>query len=377
MSLNDCVKRALLYAGLLSACLFSVVAPALAAVHAGDQLQVTVYSDPDLSRSVVVDSGDFISLPLAGNVSVHGLEPKQIAARVELALGPYFKTSPDVGVELTSQAPSLFIAGGPGGVLKFQPGETLIAALAELPAGASAASQGPGLQTLEHSRIDLHRVGIERNGAQLGVFDALALSSYGEGGPELRPGDTISLVDKPNVVHVVGEVVNPGETYLAGDESLADALTQAGGLKDTSATAEFVLQRGGTTQTLALGDAAFREPAQNGDILTVPLAPVVSVVGMVNKPGTVALKSNFTLLNALYQAGGPAKWANLTSVQLMHEGTTTNYNIVKLSHGDTSQNPVLTNGDLVFVPEGHKVDFSTVLSALSPVFSVLYLFPHP
>jgi hypothetical protein len=33
-------------------------------------------------------------------------------------------------------------------------------------------------------------------------------------------------------------------------------------------------------------------------------------------------------------------------------------------HGDMTQNPQLRDGDLVFVPEGHKVDYSQILQSI-------------
>jgi protein involved in polysaccharide export with SLBB domain len=351
-------------------CLFAATAPALAAVNAGDQLQITIYNAPDLSRKVTVDATGSVSLPLAGSVNVRGLETHQAAERIESALAPYFSSPAAVDVEMSAENTSLFVSGGPGGVLKYEAGETLTAALSDL---AGTSDKGGGLPALARSRIDLHRVAIDRNGAALGPFDAMALLSHGESGPELQPGDTISLVDKPNIVRVIGDVSAPGNAYVSPDESLNDALIQVGGVRDTAASANLTLQRGGVIKTLSLGASELREPAHDGDVLTVPTAPRVSVVGAITKPGTVALKTNFTLLNALYEAGGPAKRANLSRVQVTHDGTATYYNVADLAHGNTSQNPTLGDGDLVFVPESRGVDFSQIFQDMIPL---LYLVPR-
>ena len=367
-------RRALLRFGGPLALVVAMMTPALAlVVHAGDELQVTVYNHPELSRKVTVDGAETVSLPLAGLVKVRGLDTTQIAEHIQEALAPYV-IKPAVDVELTAQSTSVFISGGPGGVLKYEPGETLMAAIAELPPVDKTASDNKisGLAGLQRSRVDLHRVDVERDGASLGTFDLMQLSAKGEGGPQLQPGDTIALVNKEDVVHVLGDVKYPGATYVSKDETLADAIDQAGGVLDTAASAHIVLERGDTKQSLALGDAALREPAQNGDVLVVPTAPRVSVVGMVDKPGVFPLKTDFSLLNALYQAGGPTKWADLSKVQVVHEGEKNNYDIGALVHGDMSQNPPLKDGDVVFVPEGHKIDWAPIFSSLLPI---LYLFP--
>lgn len=359
MTLSRLSRRAL--AGCLCAAgwILASLTPAVAVVHAGDELQVTVFNQPGLTRRVVVSADESLSLPLAGAIDVHGLDTPQIAERIRHALEQYLK-KPAVDVEVTAHAPTLFVSGGPGGILKYQPGETLAGALSELP------DKGSGMMHLERTRIDLHHVGIVRNGSSLGTFDAIALSARGDGGPALLPGDTIELVDKPNAVRVLGAVKRPGTMFLTSDETLSDALDQAGGIETTAATARILLQRGTLTHSLALGDAQFRDLAQDGDVITVPTAPRVSVIGLVDKPGTVDLKTDFTLLNAIYQAGGPSKRADITHVAVVRNGSTTVYDVGALTHGSMAQNPTLQDGDLVLVPEGHRLDALPIFQSLLP-----------
>jgi protein involved in polysaccharide export with SLBB domain len=166
-------------------------------------------------------------------------------------------------------------------------------------------------------------------------------------------------------VVVLGDVAVPGKAYLWADEPLSDAIAQAGGLKDSAASARITLERPGEAPRLvALGDAAFSRPAQPGDKLTFPTAPRVMVAGMVNTPGVATLKTDFSLLSAMYTAGGINKWANLRDVQVTHDGTTSHYDVTKLTHGDLAENPPLQDGDSVFVPEGHKIDFSQTFATL-------------
>jgi protein involved in polysaccharide export with SLBB domain len=370
----DFVRRFALVLTFAIACWGASALPALALVHAGDELQVTVYNHPDLSQKVIVDASESISLPLAGRIDVRGLEPPAIAQRIELALDPYFKSRPAVAVILGARPASLFISGGAGGVLKYEPGETLAGAIASVPAGDGApADAGAGLRGLERSRVDLRDVAVVRDGARLGTFDVEALSASGRGGPELEPGDTIVFTDKPDAVRVLGDVVDPGMTFVASDESLADAIRQAGGVRDTAASTDIALERSGVVKLVALGDPDLRAPAHDGDVITIPTAPRVSVAGLVAKPGAVTLKSNFTLLSALYEAGGPTKQADLSKVLVVHDGVQSSLNVAAYKRGDISQNPKLADGDLVFVPDSHRIDFSAVLNAISPIF---YLLPR-
>jgi protein involved in polysaccharide export with SLBB domain len=369
---------------LIALCALLAATPAAAStatVHAGDQLFVTVYGHAELSGPVTVNAADLISLPLAGTIDVRGLGTQQVAERVRLALVNYV-IKPAVDVQLKAQPDRIFVSGGPGGVLKFQPGETLAAALADLPLGgpqslSGSSNDGPAsddsrLAAMTSSRIDLRRVGVVRDGKNLGSFDVTAFGAGGESGPTLQPGDTILLVDKPIAVRVNGDVQTPGIAHLWSDEALSDAFTQVGGLKPSAASSHISLTRGGVTQQLALGDPIFARPPEADESLTVPSAPRVVVAGLVDKPGTVTLKTNFSLLSALYAAGGPTTWADLTQVQVIGGDAKATYDIRGLVHGDTSQNPQLKDGDVVFVPEGHKVDskgiFQTILSGIGALW---------
>jgi protein involved in polysaccharide export with SLBB domain len=359
--------------------IFAFAAPALAAVHSGDTLYVMVYDHPELTGPVTVDGSGHISLPLAGSIDVRGLETDQIAARVQKKLGD-FLLKPAVDVQLRTQQASIYVSGGPGGTLKYEPGETLIGALGDLTPRFSSAppaeGPAPGVKSLSdfaRARVDLRHVGVVRDGESIGTFDALALSSAGKPGPDLLPGDTLTLADKPIAVHVVGAVREPGVAYLSEDQPLSDALAEAGGPTLAAASSHIEVRRGATSQLVSSGDPIFNQPAQNDDTITVPSAPRINVAGLVDKPGPITLKNDFSLLSALYEAGGPTQWANLGNVQVMRSGATTNYDVTKLIHGDTTQNPQLRDGDLVFVPEGHKISQNAVGSIFQGILSALFL----
>ncbi len=324
-------------------------------VHGGDRVAIKVYNHPELSSTVGVDSRGFITMPLVGSVKAAGLPPVTVAAAIQNRLRPYIHF-PAVEAQIASEGSSVFVSGGPGGVLAYQPGQALGAALVQV-------KSIDGVDIL-HSRVDLTRVGVRRDGHDLGTFDTVALSAHGDGGPVLAAGDTIVLVNKPLTVQVAGDITRPGTTFLNETEPLSNAIDQLGGLTQTSANAQVALTRDGATELHALGDPVFREAAHDGDRVMVPTAPRVTIAGMVATPGPVVLKNDFTLLSALFNAGGPNKWANLKIVQVVDKQQRTQYDITKLQHGDLTQNPVLHDGDVVFVPEGHKVDLTTFFNAI-------------
>lgn len=312
-----------------------------------------------------MDSRERISLPMAGNVDVRGLSSDEIAMRIQRRLAVYI-LKPSVSVQLKSEQASIFISGGPGGVLKYEPGETLMTALGDLaPRALEVASKDGGLvagdlSALQRSRIDLRRVGIVRDGVGIGNYDVVAIAALGKSSPRLSPGDTIVLVDKPVSVRIIGDVQRPGVVFLAKDEPLSAAIAQSGGILSTAETSNIELHRGGRQLTLATGDSIFNAPASSDDEIIVHSAPHVSITGFVEKPGSVLLTTNGSLLNALYETGGPTKWADIRHVKVVSHNATTTYDITGLLRGELSQNPQLADGDLVFVPEGHKISFSSV-----------------
>lgn len=340
--------------------MLSCATAALANIQPGDKLSVSVYNHPEISTQVTVDSLGRISLPLVGVLYVGGHSAQSAGSVVSAALRRYIRY-PAVDIQILSEGDSAFISGGPGGVLTLQPGETLTAALSSIPATDSS--------DIRHSQVDLTKVSVERDGRLLGTFDVRALSDAGASGPVLSPGDTIVFVNKPIRVQVEGEVKNPGTTFLAEDEPLSDAIRQVGGLLPGAADAQYHLIRSGVTTTVAYGSAVFSEPASNADVVVIPSAPKIEVAGVVAKPGQVTLRTDFTLISALYEAGGPAKYADIRNVRVIRNGVATSYNVTALTRGDMSQNPILHDGDLVVVPEGSHFDLSTAAGVL---FSTIY-----
>jgi protein involved in polysaccharide export with SLBB domain len=370
-------RRAALVAAVVA---FTAVsgARAEAALHPGDKIDVTVYNHPELSGTRTLDASGNVALPIVGTISALNVEPAALADRLKNRLAPYVREVA-VDVQLNAQSESIFVAGGPNGVLRYQPGMKMSsvvdllqsrnlapAADATNAAGAAVSAQNvaAGPLDLMNGPINFHKVGIQRDNHSLGTYDLLALRARGQAGPTLIPNDTIQLVDKPVMVSVLGDVMKPGVAYLNADEPLAQAIVQVGGGAGTSSQSSITLERGGESKVISSGDPAFSQPAQTGDHIVVPRAPRVDVLGNVAKPGETLLRGNTTLVSAIYYAGGPAQYANLKSVEVMHGGQRKVYNLANVQKGGTGDNPPLSDGDVVMVPQGSKFQVSDIWSAL-------------
>jgi polysaccharide export outer membrane protein len=349
-------------------CTASTIASTETPIHAGDKVHVTVYNHPDLSIDTVVTGTGEISLPIAGNVTVEGLNPSAAAFKVALALQPALRR-PSVAVDVTEQVPQLYFTGSLMGVQPYAPGETLVAAVGSLPLRIGdvyleRASEG----------IDLRDVRVQRGGNVIGSYDLEALGRVGDPGPRLQSGDVIEVANKPVHVSVGGVVKTPGSVYLYPTDTLAQAVEQSGGFDGQASLTNVVLHRNGVDYSVSAAGPAMTSPARDGDTLTIQPAPHVNVIGMVAASGNYPLQGNPSLLTALYQAGGPNKWADVRHVRVVHLGVTTEHDVSGLQHGDTSANIPLQDGDVVFVPEGHRIDPTPFLQGLAAVTSLDYLY---
>jgi protein involved in polysaccharide export with SLBB domain len=356
---------------------FFTAAAAEAALHPGDKITVTVYNHPELSGDHTVDAAGNVSLPVAGTISALNTEPDDLAKRVQDRLASSIRYA-SVAVQLSQQSTSVFVAGGPVGVLPYAPGMTIASVVdylnvqAPVPAAGSTDAQNlaqhvasQGAFDLENGPIDFHKVRILRDGAPLGTYDILALRAAGDPGPGLLPNDTIALQNKPIAVNVTGEVARPGTAYLDAQEPLSVAITQAGGLTATSTESGILLYRNGSpNNAVSIGSPEFAAPALAGDRIVVPRAPRVDVLGNVEKPGDTLLRGNNTLVGAIYYAGGPAKYANLRAVTVIHAGTRKQYDLGNVQKGKATDNPVLADGDMVQVPQGSTFEWGDIWGAI-------------
>ncbi len=95
-------------------------------LNTGDHVQVTVFEEPDLSISAVLDDTGAISFPLLGELVVQGLTPRQLETRITEGLRGRFLINPRVNVSILEYRP-FFVRGevsSPGG-FPFKPGLTV------------------------------------------------------------------------------------------------------------------------------------------------------------------------------------------------------------------------------------------------------------
>jgi protein involved in polysaccharide export with SLBB domain len=95
-------------------------------LNTGDQVQVTVFEEPDLSITAVLDDTGAISYPLLGEIKIRGLTARELEGKVSEGLRGRFLINPRVNVSIIEYR-QFYVRGevsSPGGY-PFKPGLTV------------------------------------------------------------------------------------------------------------------------------------------------------------------------------------------------------------------------------------------------------------
>lgn len=164
-------------------------------------------------------------------------------------------------------------------------------------------------------------------------------------------------------VSVTGEVQHPGVYPVLGSRTLLDVVSLAGGLTSIADTRITIKHRSGAEESLSVkltNDNAQTSLDNNvqvypGDLIVVPRAGIVYVLGDVGRAGGFVMQDNgkITLLQALAQAGGANRTAAMNQAFLLRKnasGYATDKirvgDLVRGRGGDVDLNP----NDIVFFP---------------------------
>jgi polysaccharide biosynthesis/export protein len=178
-------------------------------------------------------------------------------------------------------------------------------------------------------------------------------------------------------VSVIGEVQHPGVYQVLGPRSLLDVISMAGGLTNVADTRVTVKRRSGTEDKLTAKlktddpDSSLSNNIQiyPGDLVVVPRAGIVYVLGDVNRPGGFVMQDSgkITILQALAQAGGPNKSASLSKAILLRKNergyATSKLDVGKIEHGQGEDLELRAN-DILFVPNNRLKNAMTGTQAV-------------
>jgi len=177
-------------------------------------------------------------------------------------------------------------------------------------------------------------------------------------------------------VSVVGEVNRPGVYPVLGSRNLLDVLLLAGGLSQKAGSTIRITHRDRPQEPLIVKIGSDLQPVDStisvlpGDVVVVPKADIVYLLGGVTQPGGYVIPdSGIKLLELFAKAVGPVKGASLNKTMLIRKDAggvkETTISLKSIMQGKTPD-LTLQAEDIVYIPTiDHSVARSTILTAAS------------
>jgi protein involved in polysaccharide export with SLBB domain len=269
--------------------------PANYVLGPGDELLIHVWGKIDLDTRATVDRNGQIFVPTIGALTVAGLPYEQLQSFLRSAFAKLYKDF-DLNVTLGQlRSIQVFVLGSAR-----QPGVYTISSLSTL-VNALFASGGPSATgTMRH--IQLRRG--DRAITEFDLYDLLRRGDKSHDVP-LLPGDVIYIPPAGAQVAMIGSVNEPGIYEIKGDESVASALDDAGGLTNLADEDRVLLERienheSRHVESFALDASGMKRVLRDGDLLRVyPLSPrfdnAVTLRGNVAQPGRYAWREGMRI----------------------------------------------------------------------------------
>lgn len=284
-------------------------------IGADDLLEISVYGAPDLGGTVRVSADGSISLPLIGDERAEGLTALDLERQTAGLLAKEYMNHPQVNVfvkEIQSHTVSVIGAVGKPGVFQIRGPESLVEVL----------SMAQGLADDAGDRVILMRHGE--------IADAISPRS-----PHPQPSRVNAAISR-------GESAKPES--LAND-SRNSGLDEAEGLQIN--LKDLLMSR----------DPSYDVMVYPGDVVKVPPAGIVYVVGQVRKPGGFLLKTNqnLSVLQALALAEGTTSTSAekrariIRTEELNGKREEIPIDLKRILAGKAAD-PVLQARDILFVP---------------------------
>ncbi len=254
----------------------------------GDELLIHVWGKIDLDTRVTVDRNGQIFVPTVGTLTVAGLRYEQVQSSLHSAIATLYKDF-DLNVTMGQlRSIQVFVLGSAR-----QPGVYTISSLSTL-VNALFTSGGPS------ATGSMRHIQLRRNDQVITEFDLYDLLRRGDKSHDVQllPGDVIYIPPAGQQVAIIGSVNEPGIYEIKGDETVASALSDAGGATNLADEDRVLLERienheGRQAESFAMDDSGLKRTLRDGDLLRVyPLSPrfdnAVTLRGNVGQPGRYA-----------------------------------------------------------------------------------------
>ena len=320
------------------------------AIGNGDLLNVSVFDVPELTREIRVSQSGTISIPLVPTrLHIAGLteiQAEQVIADVLQANG--LVSHPEVGVTVKEhRSRPITIVGAVQHPMVYEADRsvTLLEGLAE--AGGIAADAG---DTIIVTRT------------RSAIFEQVPNP---ESTSSTAPGAAISTVDATQTPPAPDERVTTSSTNPATFPTETGMAQSPSPPPDSNNPTETSRPSGNTitinlNELLETGDMRNNIPLQAGDVVTVPHAGIVYVLGAVIRPGGFVMandRSELTTMKVLSLAGGLTKIAKLDHAVIIRKDsqgkqTETEVDLKKVLN-QKSEDIQMRASDVLYIPDNH------------------------
>lgn len=219
------------------------------------------------------------------------------------------------------------------------------------------------IRVLSNGTVVLPFIGEVKVGG-LSTYQAEALVAKKLAAGDYFNNPHVSVVIKESTtqgISVLGEVNRPGIYQMAGNRTLLDALSAAGGVTAKSGTFATITHREGPNSPERIplpnsaGDSGKNNiPLRPGDVIQVSKAGMVYVVGDVRQPTGIVLENpKLTVLQAIAMAQGTNSTASLDKTKVIRvDGAKRQEIAIPLKKILAAKSPdvPLNSGDIIFVP---------------------------
>lgn len=256
-----------------------------------------------------------------------------------------------------------------------------------------AMTQGQTVVSTSLTFQDMHSITVSRDGRiyvpLVGVIKVEGLSTTDlenvikKGLRYFAPDASVTILvknPKPVRVYVMGQVERPG-MYGIPDGSpeecrLINFVNLAGGFTPFAELDQISIKRSGTTEVVDFykvekdGDIGQNKILKDGDTVVVPQKyNQVYVLGYVVRPGPVRYIEGSYVADYIGSAGGFTRFAATDNIGIIR-GDPANPVVIKvqvnkyLSWDNSSQNPTILPGDVIYVPQSWFADWADMAGIL-------------
>ena len=184
----------------------------------------------------------------------------------------------------------------------------------------------------------------------------------------IDPQVTVQLKEPTMIlIYVFGAVMDPGQKKFARAANVIEVLAASGRPEESADLSKARIIKKGKIIPIDLDELLKSEVIEqsivsheimmdDGDVLIIPYAFQINIIGNVNRPGRYYAKSKISIIQALALAGGFLENADLRRINVIREdGTIDIVDATKAWETSFEHNLIVFPGDSIIVPEKNNV----------------------